>query len=339
MPSTLDPPADGSIRGFACRVVMAVLACLAVPQAAQADCKYKRLGAIASEWVDSRLTIAGSVNDTPLRMAIDTGAVWTTLSSTLATRLNVVLAHVDNYVLGIGGKSEISMARLEELSLGRFQWRKAKVAVAWSAEGLPDVLVGANLLLQNDVEFDGKEIVFFSPSGCDDASLGYWGDDVPWVPTEGVTKNDLRANITVLVDGHPVRALVDSGAPTTILDSAAARRLGVDPDDPRTQLGSSGGFGAHVTAMSVATFDTIAIGPEIVHRPRVQVGSLWQGVRDDIHEMATERYVDQQPEMILGADFIRSHRLLFATSQRRLYFSYLGGEVFTAPRPQPSSRN
>ena len=26
-----------------------------------------------------------------------------------------------------------------------------------------------------------------SPSGCNDASLGYWADEVPWVPTEPVT--------------------------------------------------------------------------------------------------------------------------------------------------------
>jgi hypothetical protein len=32
--------------------------------------------------------------------------------------------------------------------------------------------------------------------------------------------------------------------------------------------------------------------------------------------------------MLLGVDFVRSHHLLFAVSQRRMYFSYLGGEVF-----------
>jgi hypothetical protein len=146
----------------------------------------------------------------------------------------------------------------------------------------------------------------------------------------------MRTNITVLVNGQPVRALVDSGAPGTILDSAAARRLGVDPDDPQGQVGKSGGIGAHATSMSVATFDSIAIGPEIVRHARIQVGNLWQGLRDDVHQMSTERLIAQQPEMILGADFVRSHHLLFASSQRRLYFSYVGGEVFRAP-PVPSA--
>ena len=304
--------------------------------AAHAQCKYKRLGAIPSEWVGSRLMIDGSVNDKPLRMAIDTGAYWTTMSGALAQRLDVGLAHVDNFNVGFGGKSEISMGMLQELSIGRFQWRNAKVSVVWQEADLPDVLVGANLLLNKDVEFDGTQIVFFEPSGCGDTSLAYWADDVPWVPTEGVTERDWRTNVTVQVNGQPVRALVDSGAPVTILDRGAARRLGVDPDDPAAQVGEAGGIGAHATTRSTATFDTIAIGPEIVRHARIEVADLWKGVREDIHTMATERFVSEQPEMVLGADFVRSHRLLFATSQRRLYFSYLGGEVFRAPKPRPA---
>ena len=100
----------------------------------------------------------------------------------------------------------------------------ALIDVGFLAE-LPDVLAGANTLLQNDVELDGREIVFFSPSGCGDSPLGYWATDVPWVPTEATTSRDLRVNITVLVNGQPVRALIDTGAPMTMLDSGAARRL------------------------------------------------------------------------------------------------------------------
>jgi hypothetical protein len=32
--------------------------------------------------------------------------------------------------------------------------------------------------------------------------------------------------------------------------------------------------------------------------------------------------------MLLGVDFLRSHRVLVAHSQRKLYFSYIGGTVF-----------
>ena len=36
--------------------------------------------------------------------------------------------------------------------------------------------------------------------------------------------------------------------------------------------------------------------------------------------------------MLLGADFLRAHRLLVAHSQRKIYFTYAGGTVFQETR-------
>jgi hypothetical protein len=48
------------------------------------------------------------------------------------------------------------------------------------------------------------------------------------------------------------------------------------------------------------------------------------------------------PEMLLGLDFLRAHRMFVAHSQHKIYFTYTGGPVFqvTGPRlrrvmPQP----
>ena len=37
--------------------------------------------------------------------------------------------------------------------------------------------------------------------------------------------------------------------------------------------------------------------------------------------------------MLLGYDFLRSHRVLVAHSQRRIYFTYNGGPVFVRTPP------
>src|SRR5205809_5183046 len=37
-------------------------------------------------------------------------------------------------------------------------------------------------------------------------------------------------------------------------------------------------------------------------------------------------FLREQAEMFLGADFLQAHRVLVALSQRRLYFTYLGGD-------------
>lgn len=41
-----------------------------------------------------------------------------------------------------------------------------------------------------------------------------------------------------------------------------------------------------------------------------------------------EIITEDRPDMVLGADFLRSHRVLLAMSQQRMYFSYVGGRVF-----------
>ena len=305
---------------------------------AETHCRFKRIGTIPIEWKADRLTLDGSINDTPLQMVVDTGAQQTVVSGALAQRLKLGLVHVDNVQVGFGGRSEESMTRLDEFSLGRFQWHRAKVGVVWDAKDLPDVLVGAPLLFERDLELTDKQIAFFTATDCGDAPLGYWADDVPWLPMLAPAPRDMRVSVKVVVDGLAVRALVDSGAPSSVLDSAVARRLGFDPDAPAGRVGGMAGVGTHVNPVSVMTLDSVAIGPEVVRRARIRVADLWGSAARDLRGSEAGDVLVDAPQMILGADFIRSHRLLFAGSQRRLYFSYLGGDVFQAPVPaQPAS--
>lgn len=320
------------MRTIGRRLAVAALL-LATAVAAQAQCKFKRIATIPIEWRENRLTVDGSINGTPLRMAVDTGAMQTVVSGALSDRLKLTPAHVNNAQVGVGGRSEMSMARLDEFSLGRFQWNHMKVAIVWQANGLPDVLVGAPMLFERDVELTDKAISYFSAEGCGDAPLGYWADDVPWLPMAPSRNGDLRVSVTVQVDGVPVRALVDSGAPASLLDADVARRLGFHPEDPALVVGGMGGIGEHTNPVSVITLDSVAIGPEIVRKARIAVADLWAGVRADLRPSERDELLADGDNMILGADFIRAHRLLFANSQRRLYFSYLGGEVFFAPKP------
>ena len=39
--------------------------------------------------------------------------------------------------------------------------------------------------------------------------------------------------------------------------------------------------------------------------------------------------------MLLGVDFLKAHRVLVAHSQRKIYFTYVGGPVFERVKPLP----
>jgi len=46
---------------------------------------------------------------------------------------------------------------------------------------------------------------------------------------------------------------------------------------------------------------------------------------------------EEQP-MLLGADFLRAHRTLVSHSQRKMYFTYVGGPVFVTGRTKPPAQ-
>lgn len=60
----------------------------------------------------------------------------------------------------------------------------------------------------------------------------------------------------------------------------------------------------------MTVFDTLQLGAETIRNARVGV------IDADLHDI----------DVLLGVDFLRSHRVLFAMSQKKLYISYIGGE-------------
>jgi hypothetical protein len=65
----------------------------------------------------------------------------------------------------------------------------------------------------------------------------------------------------------------------------------------------------------------------LVRDPRIQFADLWKYSTYKSETLVARRSV-AAPDMLLGADFLRSHRVLIAHSQRKIYFTYAGGAVF-----------
>jgi predicted aspartyl protease len=318
----------------------------AAAHAEPADCAPRLVGSAALRWDGLRPTLAGSIDGQPVDMSVDTGALGTVVSGRLAARLRLSRQRIDAEQVGFGGVSAAAGARLAELSLGGLRWRDVGVAVPERmAEELPDVLVGAGLLFERDVELDGQAIRFFEPpdafEDCLDRHPAGWAGGAPWVATQAMGPGDPRVTVPVVVDGIALRALVDSGSPLSMLDVSVARRLGFDPDRPGTPSGRGGGVGAHLNTQWVGAFRAVVIGPEEVRQVALAVADLWGRGAADLAQLGRVAGAAPAPlQMILGADFLKAHRVLFAASQRRLYFAFAGGRVFQAmsmTRPAPAA--
>ena len=94
-------------------------------------------------------------------------------------------------------------------------------------------LLGNDFFHQVDVEFDLAHgaVRLFQPRDCDGVSLAYWATDrIGEVEIDTVAEAHPQIVLTIRINGQPIKALLDSGASTSVLNKSDAARLGVTPD-------------------------------------------------------------------------------------------------------------
>jgi predicted aspartyl protease len=305
-----------------------MLALAALVPTAEAACQYKRTATIPITWKNGLPHIEGNINGAPVEMIVDTGTSGILVPQGLADELKLPQRRNDTVWIGPGGRAQGYDAHIEDVAFGPVHWHNTTLPVAALRE-TRSIQVGGTFLLQTDLEMSADGLKFFDASGCGDAALGYWGEDVPFTTMED-SGNERRIVITVKIDGKPVRALIDSGSATSKLDVVTARELGFDEHGANVTAVPNRDASGQPTAW-VATFDTFSIDAETVHHPHLVVTDLWGKLRKVSRGIDEAIEVNDQAPLMLGADFLKSHRVLFARSQHRMYLSYVGGPLFSAP--------
>jgi predicted aspartyl protease len=288
---------------------------------AQSDapaCRYTEVASLPLHYTGTGLqvTTEGSINGNPATMLVDTGAFDSALATTPVERYKLALTETGRTSHGVGGDAKIYMAHIDELSVGPAKSGRAPIRVLTDFGSPPsyDAIIGAPFLLQTDLEVSlaTRELRFFRPSNCKDRFLAYWDPKAIEIPFEGSSTRGPNPRFTVLINGKKMKAMIDTGAATTVIGLNAARRAGLKLGTPGVTRGPDGsGIGSARVARWNTTFDTFQIGEETVRNAEIGVID-WDGNVD----------------ILLGDDFLRAHRVLFAMSQRKIYLSYIGGEPF-----------
>ena len=279
-------------------------------------------------------TIDGEINGQKIGIGIDTGLTKSALLlRSAAARLQLPAFKAQGLdVAGVGGESEGEIAIVDELKIGeakRGHWR-TQVAGEQDYTDYFDLLLGHRFFQNIDFEFDlpNKTIRLFQPKDCDGVALAYWAKQGAF---EAPIEIDDYINLTVQINGQPVKAILDSGAGRTSLDMALAQRLGISPKTPGVVPGGCVyGFGPSGVETWIAQFDAIAIGNELIRNPKLHFFDRNEHI--PVMRSVPFGIVKYQnlSDLILGADFLHSHRVLVARSQRKLYFTHSGGTVFPA---------
>ncbi len=328
---------------------LSIALALVLPHLVLADspshCRYSVFATVPLTYRGAVPTVESMVDGVPMTMLVDTGAQMSGLTLTEATKRGLPVRASDAHFYGVSGQTTASLVHLDDIAIGAAHSRDVDFWVIddVGGGGVPfGGLIGADFIFRSDVEFSPAErqMRLFLSQDCDKTFLAYWDRNASMVPLERTQlAADGRWSVPVEVNGKTILALIDSGANRSFIDLAAAAEAGVTPDSPGVVPGeSSFGIGTHKMATWVASFDTIRIGDESIGQARIQMGKLLGAVRRDRNDERTAELIDDHPKMLLGADFLRAHRVLFAVGQKRLYFSYLGGKVFdtgAAPPNQP----
>lgn len=306
-----------NLRRGLCLLAALLSSAVAHADEAKPGCQYIQLAELPLNYTGSSLQVTtnGIINGAPAVMLVDTGASNVSLSRPLVERLDLQMNMTGQYGEGVGGLTRMYEARLDEFRIGPAKSAKGWLPVIADTGAQPryDAIAGATFLLQADLELSlaEKKMRFFRGKDCNKAFLGYWGGDIFEIPfNRRPEERDRRPRFTVEVNGQEMDAIIDSGATNTVIMARAAKRAGLKVDAPGSKrLGGSNGVGSDIVEHWSTEIDTLKVGGETI-----------RGARIDVLETAID------VDVLLGDDYLRAHRVLFAMGQQKLYVSYLGGD-------------
>lgn len=307
---------------------------VAAPQLARADCRLIELADFHVDLTDGSPMVDGAINGKPVKIRLDSGADTSTIMRNSADRLGLIMLDSAGRMLGIGGDTELYVAKLKSLSIDKFTTGRLDLTVAGDRDAKPDfdILLGDDFLSQFDVEFDFADhaVRLFQPQGCQPAQLVYWNK--PYAQAELVTWDWRfpKTEVHVQLNGHSELALLDSGAPLSLVDATEASAVGAHADERKiTELR---GIGPRLRETWTARFDRLAIGEEVVGNPRLNTAPLRRDLGGgSLTGSRLDELAPSTPSVLIGDDFLQSHRVLVANHEHVLLFSYIGGHVFAEP--------
>lgn len=295
---------------------------LALPLAAPvgAECTMRKIAELPVTMEGMRPIVPATLNGTEVKLIADSGAYLSLISPSMAAQLGLKLERtpIGFHLKGIGGNAASARTEIANFGLSGSNIPNVVFLVGGSDNGRAGLL-GLNVLSVADTEYDlaGGTIRLFRTPGCTKGNLAYWAGGRHVSAIDLAETNGRNPHIVgiVSVNGIPMRAVFDTGAPKSMLTLEAAAKAGITPQDAKTRPdGIARGLGPDVSRSWTAPFDYFAIGDEQIRNARLRFS-----------EMPGFGY-----DLLLGADFFLSHRIFVSTSTGRIVLTYNGGPVFDA---------
>jgi predicted aspartyl protease len=277
------------------------------PVAPTGFCVLKPMAEVSARFVQGHVLVPANIDAAPVQMLVDTGATTSMLTPESVVRLRLPIdTSRASAIHGTGGTVITRNVLVRSLRVGNQDWLAGSIATGSLArqyqEDPPLVgVLGADFLDRFDIELDvpQQRMVLWRVEHCQ-------GDFIPWqgrhFPVRLTRYPPNRMVAQAHIDGHPVAALIDWGATSSTISTAAAAAVGVSPTMLlHDQLLATRGVDQKLLSARRHLFGLVAVGPVLYRNVVVEVVDL------HIPDVG----------MLLGADFVRTRHvwLSYATNQ------------------------
>lgn len=243
------------------------------------------------------MTVPVTLNNKPFNMLVDTGDYFSIITDRTAKVLDVKPLPAANFMLrGWGGTKIDHFVNLDQFGFGRLARARTQFMVSSRDEIGFDGLLGADFLYFFDLDFDFAKATLnlISPDHCK-------GKVVYWTKGEhGVVPFDYKdrsIQLTVVLDGKEVRAVLDTGASDTFMSLEKAEDL--FDVDAKTLKDHKGHY----------PFKTLSFGDVSVSNPDITL----------VSDKTSKMLEWGGPRLLLGMGVLRRLHLYISYKEEALY--------------------
>ena len=282
---------------------------------------------------DDRPYVPVRIDGTPEYMLVDTGAAFTAVTESVSDKLDLTHRQSKLKFVGVAGKVTSTVAH-GALTIGNLYASGMDFMLMEPMRALPSGaelagLVGSNILRAYDVEFDfgNRKVNLLSQDHCEGRVIYWPSDRIAVIPMDINSSGHII--VPVELDGHRLRALLDTGSNVSVLNlETAEATFGLKPGTPDTpavgDLGNAKGVKLYSHRFGSLSLEGVSVSnPDMTIVPDLLRGKL-HNPRDSLE--GDTRIGDPNTEIgmsdvILGTDILHHLHVYIAYRERKLYIS------------------
>jgi hypothetical protein len=284
------------------------------------------------------MVVPVKIDNIDKKLLFDTGGLVSQISRATANGLELPERYREQRLFDLAGNSSNAQATVPKLTLGNQSQNEVPMAVAPNPDlgtSLPyDGLLATDLFPGDDIDMDfgARRLTTFAPDHCA-GRVVYWpANRIAVVP---ITESDNLIIIPVMVAGHPLNAVLDTGSQYTVMNMAVADQLfGLTPASPDmaplTESSGDRSITLYRHLFDKLTFEGVEVSNLQVYLLPNQVAvhdrprSLFLLGPSRMPLSGSRLFQSgsfSMPDMIIGMDVLRHLHVYFAAKEKRLYIT------------------